>query len=259
MPLTWNGAGRSALTTWNIPPAAKLGVYEVVLEREPAAGSAAASDDEDGRRERTWTSGNFRVEEFRLPLVDARLSGPKAPQVAASERRRRRADELLLRRPDGVGAAARVGAAEDALAGLRRLRRVHASSRRAIRSSPQEAPESEDSERDASGRDGKLIADKVALTTDRNGVATLRAEGPAEGDAAAADRRRGDVQRPERRDADGGDADRSLAERARPRRQGRQLGEQPRQARSSASSRSTRRASRSRARASRCAAASARS
>ena len=62
--------------------------------------------------------------------------GPKAPQVARDERRRRRADELLLRRRDGVGAAARVGAAEDALARLRRLRRVQLRAARAIRSRP---------------------------------------------------------------------------------------------------------------------------
>ena len=33
-PIAWTANGRSALTTWNIPPAAKLGVYEVVLERD---------------------------------------------------------------------------------------------------------------------------------------------------------------------------------------------------------------------------------
>ena len=76
MPLQWSGAGRSALTTWSIPPAAKLGVYESCssASRPPAA----ARRRRGRRRERSWTSGNFRVEEFRLPLVDARVSGPKA-------------------------------------------------------------------------------------------------------------------------------------------------------------------------------------
>ena len=81
-PLTWTGAGRSAVTTWNIPPAAKLGVYQVVLERDPSPGRARG-EGEDGGRESSWTSGDFRVEEFRLPLVDARVAGPKTPQVAA--------------------------------------------------------------------------------------------------------------------------------------------------------------------------------
>jgi hypothetical protein len=74
-PLRWSANGRSALTTWNIPPAAKLGVYEVVLEREAETPGAAVTR-RDEMRERTWSSGNFRVEEFRLPLVDARISGP---------------------------------------------------------------------------------------------------------------------------------------------------------------------------------------
>jgi len=82
-PLRWAGNGRSALTTWNIPPAAKLGVYDVVLERDPDIPGAAVSRRDD-LRERSWSSGNFRVEEFRLPLVDARVSGPKAPSIAAS-------------------------------------------------------------------------------------------------------------------------------------------------------------------------------
>ncbi|MEO8312149.1 MAG: MG2 domain-containing protein [Caldimonas sp.] len=172
VPLTWNGAGRSALTTWNIPPAAKLGVYEVVLEREPAAGGVSAGDTEDGRRERTWTSGNFRVEEFRLPLVDARVSGPKAPQVAASgiavdvqmsyfsggamASAPLRASALLKTRSPSFD-----GYDEFSFEPVRDPRRH------------EEASESDESERDASGRDGKLIADKVALTTDRNGVATF--------------------------------------------------------------------------------------
>jgi hypothetical protein len=34
---------------------------------------------------RSIASGEFRVEEFRVPLVDARLSGPKGVQVAPRE------------------------------------------------------------------------------------------------------------------------------------------------------------------------------
>ena len=75
LPLTWRG-GRSALSTWKIPPSAKLGSYEVLLEREGAS---------NGRGRSSWTSGDFRVEEFRVPLVDARLSGPKTIPVAPTE------------------------------------------------------------------------------------------------------------------------------------------------------------------------------
>jgi uncharacterized protein YfaS (alpha-2-macroglobulin family) len=78
-PLHWNGQ-RSATSTWTIPAAAKLGVYQVSLERDVPPGSAS-----DQRMPRSIASGEFRVEEFRVPLVDARLSGPKGVQVAPRE------------------------------------------------------------------------------------------------------------------------------------------------------------------------------
>jgi uncharacterized protein YfaS (alpha-2-macroglobulin family) len=173
VPLTWTGAGRSALTTWNIPPAAKLGVYEVVLEREAPAGSKSAGDDEERRRERTWSSGSFRVEEFRLPLVDARVSGPKAPQVAASSV----AIDVQMSYFSG-GAMASAPLRASALLKTRApffagYDEFSFEPARDPSQAEAEAPDSDDSERDANGRDGKLIADKVALTTDRNGVASF--------------------------------------------------------------------------------------
>ena len=173
VPLKWNGAGRSALTTWNIPPAAKLGVYEVVLEREPKDGNATSSEEEDGRRERTWTSGNFRVEEFRLPLVDARVSGPKTPPVAATSVA---VDVQMSYFSGGAMAAASLRASallktrSPAFAGYDEFTFEPP---RDPKQTEQQSAESEESDHDASGRDGKLIADKVALMTDRNGVARL--------------------------------------------------------------------------------------
>ena len=67
----WTGSGGAARRRrWTIPPAAKLGVYQVVLERERAGA---------GRRRRrqpsaAGRSGSFRVEEFRLPLLEARIA-----------------------------------------------------------------------------------------------------------------------------------------------------------------------------------------
>ena len=80
MPLVWNGAGRSALTTWNIPPAAKLGVYEVVLEREPTPGATGAGESEDGGRERSW----------RAATSASRNSACRSSTRASAGRRRRR-------------------------------------------------------------------------------------------------------------------------------------------------------------------------
>lgn len=71
-PLTWNNNG-TAVTEWKIPKGSKLGTYEVFLKgRSPAPGKKSETLD---------TSGSFRVEEFRLPLMRAFLRGPKEPAV----------------------------------------------------------------------------------------------------------------------------------------------------------------------------------
>src|SRR5690606_29143960 len=56
---------------WQVPPAAKLGVYEVTLEGK--------GDDN------SFGSGSFRVEEFRLPVFEGRLNAnDKKPLIAAT-------------------------------------------------------------------------------------------------------------------------------------------------------------------------------
>ncbi|MBS0597404.1 MAG: alpha-2-macroglobulin [Burkholderiaceae bacterium] len=74
-PLAWRQTatgGRSAESTFAIPQAAKLGVYAISLR----------GADDDGP---SIDSGSFRVEEFRLPLMQGRV-GPAddAPLVAAT-------------------------------------------------------------------------------------------------------------------------------------------------------------------------------
>ncbi len=66
----WAG-GRSAESAWTVPKSAPLGLYEVMLVKSGAAGAEGAS--------RAWRSGSFRVEAFRVPLVDARLDAPAVP------------------------------------------------------------------------------------------------------------------------------------------------------------------------------------
>ena len=63
-PLEWRSTatgGRSAESSFAVPPAAKLGVYSVELRV-------------DGKRPQTLASGQFRVEEFRLPVLEGRLN-----------------------------------------------------------------------------------------------------------------------------------------------------------------------------------------
>lgn len=158
LPLAWNGV-RSATSIWNIPPAAKLGVYEVVLERP--AGT-------DARRQRRLPSGSFRVEEFRLPLIDARLSGPKRVAVAPKEL----ALDVQLNFFSGGGlqTAARASALlRPRVAGFPGYEEFTFEPPRRIDAQPDEAPDDDE----AAPRDGRLVADKLALQTDRNGSATV--------------------------------------------------------------------------------------
>ncbi len=79
LPLAWDPNG-SAESTWPIPPAAKLGRYDVTLKQvAPPAGVATPAP---GRPLRQWRGGSFRVEEFRVPLLKATLRLPPEPQVA---------------------------------------------------------------------------------------------------------------------------------------------------------------------------------
>jgi alpha-2-macroglobulin len=70
LPLEWpRGSSRApsaAESRWRVPKTAALGQYEVALRRG----------------QRVQPSGSFRVEAFRVPLVDAQLVPPKGVQVA---------------------------------------------------------------------------------------------------------------------------------------------------------------------------------
>jgi uncharacterized protein YfaS (alpha-2-macroglobulin family) len=168
LPLSWP-TSRSSTSQWQIPASAKLGSYRITLERGKG----------DSQRGRSWSSGEFRVEEFRVPLIAARLSGPKVLPVSPSELRmtaqlnymaggglaqaplklsamlRPRAlsfagfEEFSFEPPRERGANAGAGAAEP---------------------SYQEQDESEGEGRPVQ-RDGKLLVDKLAGSTDRNGAA----------------------------------------------------------------------------------------
>ena len=159
-PLKWNGT-RSAAASWNIPPAAKLGVYNVVLAR--AVGS---------EREHEWTSGNFRVEEFRLPLVDARVTGPKEVAVAP-------ATLPIAVQLNYFSGGAMAGTAARASA-LLKSRYVAFNGYDEFSFEPPRDPSKaqgnsgdEDSDAAPEAADGKLVADKLALTTDKNGAANF--------------------------------------------------------------------------------------
>ena len=161
--LKWNGT-RAAVATWAIPPAAKLGVYSVVLERE-------GRSDAGRERERRWTSGTFRVEEFRVPLVDARVTGPK--EIAIAPQTMAMAVQLNYFSGGGMAAApARASA-------LLKSRSVQFSGYDEFSFEPPRDPkqlqsgDDDDSDAAPGARDGNLVADKLPLTTDKNGAANF--------------------------------------------------------------------------------------
>jgi hypothetical protein len=82
--LTWTPSGTADLD-WEIPKAAKLGEYQITMVRT-AKTTATPSADNSGDTEGSSppTSGGFRVEEFRVPLMRGAIRVPTAPQVAVT-------------------------------------------------------------------------------------------------------------------------------------------------------------------------------
>ena len=75
-PLAWRSSatgGRSALSEFAVPPAAKLGVYSVELRGK-------------GEQAQSLASGQFRVEAFRLPVLEGRV-GPQQKDALVSLRK----------------------------------------------------------------------------------------------------------------------------------------------------------------------------
>ncbi len=82
-PLAWRKTatgGLSAENSFAIPPAAKLGVYQVELRNGDKDGESS-----DEGYNRSFSTGIFRVEEFRLPVLEGRIAPTeKKPLVAAT-------------------------------------------------------------------------------------------------------------------------------------------------------------------------------
>ncbi|MCV2361389.1 alpha-2-macroglobulin [Paucibacter sp. TC2R-5] len=166
LPLTWPTA-RSSLSQWQIPANAKLGSYQITLERSRAEASHS----------RSWPSGEFRVEEFRVPLIDARLSGPKALPVAPRELRMTAqlnymAGGGLAQAPLKLSALLRPRGLS--FAGFEDFSFEPPRERGANGGEPvYQEPEGEGAQGEghAVQRDGKLVIDKLAGLSDRNGAA----------------------------------------------------------------------------------------
>lgn len=158
-PIVWRKTatgGQSAENTFAVPPAAKLGMYEVQLK---------ANDEKN----RSFSSGQFRVEEFRLPVLEGRVTpADKKPLVNVKSV----PTDVQINYVSGGGAVnlpVRVSA-------LVRGKSLSYSDYEEFNFSPPRARRGESSsgeEEAAASQDQRVIADKLPLTLDRNGAGKL--------------------------------------------------------------------------------------
>lgn len=156
-PLAWRKTatgGRSAHSQFAVPPAAKLGVYEVRLKGGTGQGG-----------ERSWVSGQFRVEEFRLPVLQGRVHTPDAKALVNV----RSVPVSVQVHYVAGGAAAQLPVRVSALVRARSLQfdGYEAFSFDAPRGRRQTTSEGE--EEANAGQDARVVADKLPLTLDRQG------------------------------------------------------------------------------------------
>jgi uncharacterized protein YfaS (alpha-2-macroglobulin family) len=161
--LSWRKTGTgglSAASEFAIPKAAKLGEYYVEL------GYAADGGSGRGGYRRTFSTGSFRVEEFRLPVMEGRV-GPevKGPLYNVSSV----PAQVQLNYVSG-GAAAHLPVKVSAVV---RAKSLDFSGWDGFSfRSPRGAQDLErsDDEEETSGNDSKVVADKLPVTLDRNGL-----------------------------------------------------------------------------------------
>lgn len=152
LPLVWPRGARASESRWDIPKTAKLGAYDVALKRG----------------EQRLASGSFRVEAFRVPLVDARLNAPSGVQVAPAE--------LAFAAQLNAFAGGPMAGAPVELSALLRPASVQFAGYDDF-SFDRAGRRGEDDGAGARADDNRLVADKLAARTDKNGAAVLEATG----------------------------------------------------------------------------------
>ncbi|MBU1442870.1 MAG: alpha-2-macroglobulin [Gammaproteobacteria bacterium] len=156
--------GRSSESTFKIPPAAKLGVYEVALRSGKPGGADA---EEDG--ERTKVTGSFRVEEFRLPVFEGRIApSSQKPLVAATSL----PIDVQVNYVAG-GAASRLPVQVSAMVRARNLAFADFDGFSFAAPSKEGASAPGGAEVDPTEEDGRIVADKLPLTLDKEGAGRL--------------------------------------------------------------------------------------
>jgi len=161
-PLVWRKTatgGQSAESSFAIPPAAKLGVYQVDLRG-------------DSTRSRSFSTSQFRVEEFRLPVLEGRI-GPadKKPLVKVTAV----PTDVQINFVSG-GGAANLPVRVSALVRAKSLaysdyEEFNFAPPRGKQATPSSAPEGD--EEGSASHEQRVIADKLPVTLDKNGAGKL--------------------------------------------------------------------------------------
>jgi alpha-2-macroglobulin len=166
LPLQWPGganAARSALSQWAIPKTAALGLYDVAL----LGGGAKRGE---------LAAGSFRVEAFRVPLVDARLTVTNSQTGAIVA-----PADLVFNAQIQAMAGGPMVAAPLKLSALLRAASVQFvgyedfSFEAPAPVEPGAATPSLAGQEEASSPDnGRLVADKLTASTDKSGAAQIK-------------------------------------------------------------------------------------
>ena len=145
--------GTSAVSTFSIPPAAKLGVYQVELR--------------GGSRGATYFTGQFRVEEFRLPVLEGRVTPAEKKALVNVAKV---PVDVQINYVSGGGATS-LPVRVSALVRAKYLNFADFSEFNfaAPRGDRQETS-SDGEEEMSAGADARVIADKLPLTLDKNGA-----------------------------------------------------------------------------------------
>ncbi|BDC38495.1 alpha-2-macroglobulin family protein [Paraburkholderia terrae] len=184
MPLKWT-ADHTADSTFAIPAAAKLGEYSVSLDDgDASAASSSDTSNDDGDDDssadsarHSYSSGSFRVEEFRLPVFKGTITvrdEKNHPLVAASE-------APVMLQIDYMSGGGASGLPVQVSALMKSTTPAFAGTYPEFSFAPYKkrndanasSSDDEETEQAADDETSKLIADKEPVTLDRNGAGSL--------------------------------------------------------------------------------------
>ena len=163
-PIAWRKTatgGQSAENTFAIPPAAKLGIYQVYLK---------GSDKDDDSHA---SSGQFRVEEFRLPVLEGRVTPAEKKALINVKTVPTDVQINYVAGGGAVNLPVRVSA-------LVRGKYLNYSDYDDFSFSPprgKQAGNAQGEEEATASQDQRVIADKLPLTLDKNGADKVTIEG----------------------------------------------------------------------------------